>query len=407
MSVSFYATRSARATERCEVAVIGAGVCGLGAALELDRAGASVVLIDQGVLGAGASGRNAGYLMRGAADNYAAAVRDWGREGARFLWALSEANQSALIEHGAREAPGFAERPSCLLAASDSEAVELEESAALMREDGFHVDVQAGGEDIVWKHRSWPMALVNPDDFVCDPLELVKMLHAQFGGASFFGAEVFAIEARGDGLVIRTLRCDIACDRAMLCMNAWTGHLMPGLGQLVVPHRAQMVALDASSIDPDLMPRCAYYADHGSEYLRMYDATTLLLGGKRKLDAETEQTGAEHPTAAIQSALERFASELRGAPLPVVHRWSGTMAFTPDGLPIVGSVPLPAASDLTNASCAYAGHGDDRLWVCAGFNGHGMSLGFETGRRAAGAMLGETDAERKIAPLRIERFADV
>ncbi|HEV7515808.1 MAG TPA: FAD-dependent oxidoreductase, partial [Thermoanaerobaculia bacterium] len=54
------------------------------------------------------------------------------------------------------------------------------------------------------------------------------------------------------------------------------------------------------------------------------------------------------------------------------HRWAGTMAFTADGLPCIGTVPeIPAA--------LYA----------AGMNGHGMSLGFATGRYLARRVCGE------------------
>ena len=51
----------------------------------------------------------------------------------------------------------------------------------------------------------------------------------------------------------------------------------------------------------------------------------------------------------------------------MLHRWGGIMAFTDDGLPRTGGVPgVPGAT--------YA----------AGFNGHGMSLGFAMGRALAG-----------------------
>ncbi|HEY0782870.1 MAG TPA: FAD-dependent oxidoreductase, partial [Thermoanaerobaculia bacterium] len=76
----------------------------------------------------------------------------------------------------------------------------------------------------------------------------------------------------------------------------------------------------------------------------------------------------EHPTATVQGALDRFLEEAlpRFAEREVVKRWGGIMAFTSDGLPRQGGVPgVPGA-----------------LYV-AGFNGHGMSLGFATGKRLA------------------------
>ena len=72
--------------------------------------------------------------------------------------------------------------------------------------------------------------------------------------------------------------------------------------------------------------------------------------------------------------MERFLADAfpHLAGRPVVRRWAGIMAFTADGLPAIGSVP-----DVPGALYA------------AGFNGHGMSLGFITGRHLARRALGE------------------
>lgn len=50
-----------------EVAVVGAGLCGLATALELARLGAEVTLLDAGRIGAGASGRTGGLILEDSA----------------------------------------------------------------------------------------------------------------------------------------------------------------------------------------------------------------------------------------------------------------------------------------------------------------------------------------------------
>jgi glycine/D-amino acid oxidase-like deaminating enzyme len=60
------------------------------------------------------------------------------------------------------------------------------------------------------------------------------------------------------------------------------------------------------------------------------------------------------------------------------------MAFTPDGLPLIG--PLDP---------------DRRVWFCGGFNGHGMSLARRCARACAVEML---DGERSPFPL--SRFVE-
>ena len=51
----------------CEVCVVGGGLTGISAALHLARAGRRVVLLEQALLGWGASGRNGGQAQIGRA----------------------------------------------------------------------------------------------------------------------------------------------------------------------------------------------------------------------------------------------------------------------------------------------------------------------------------------------------
>ena len=51
--------------ERVDVAIVGSGYCGLSAAIELSAAGRSVVVLDAGELGIGASTRSGGMVTGG------------------------------------------------------------------------------------------------------------------------------------------------------------------------------------------------------------------------------------------------------------------------------------------------------------------------------------------------------
>ena len=52
----------------CEVVVVGGGLAGLWTALTLARRGRDVVVVEAGRIGAGASGRNAGFVSAGYAE---------------------------------------------------------------------------------------------------------------------------------------------------------------------------------------------------------------------------------------------------------------------------------------------------------------------------------------------------
>ena len=188
MSNSLWHIRAAPLPARAERVVIGAGIAGISAAMAFESLGLDTVLLDARYPGWGASGRNAGYLMRGAADNYAAAVDDLGRENAKLLWTLTERNLARLRDLGIDRVPHYRPQPSCLVAFDEEEATQLERSASLMAEDGF--DLESGatpgtGADPLWQHSPPRNGLVNPNDAVCDPMQVLTWLTAMLKRAPF------------------------------------------------------------------------------------------------------------------------------------------------------------------------------------------------------------------------------
>src|SRR6476661_4383194 len=94
MSVSVWQQKPGQADlYQCDIAVIGAGIVGTYTAYTLAAQGKKVALVESRFPAAGATGRNAGMSLMGAADNYATGVARFGREKARHLWHLTKENQ--------------------------------------------------------------------------------------------------------------------------------------------------------------------------------------------------------------------------------------------------------------------------------------------------------------------------
>lgn len=360
---------------RTDTLVIGAGIVGIGCALELQRRSVDYRIIDRLHPGAGASTRNAGFLMRGAADNYAFACDTLGRERTRALWAWTEENLAILREHDIAALSTYRATPSCLLAITDNEAAELTRSAQLMREDGFRVDLLESHTDTPWRHPDARLALINPDDATINPRQLIDTLAARLTQPILTHTDAFAIDLdRADHILIHTSRARIRAQRLLLCINAWTAQLLPDYAHRIVPNRGQMLALHAPTDHPNTPALSfAYYLNRGGEYLRRPDPDTIIVGGCRRHFETEERTLADATTPALQQSLEDFAAELLAHRFPVKARWSGPMAFTADGIPIVE--PLPENPNAV---------------VCAGFTGHGMSLGIRTARAAVDLALDHT-----------------
>jgi gamma-glutamylputrescine oxidase len=374
MSKSIWHLRDSPLPASADTVIVGAGIAGISAGLALEDRGESALILDQHRPGWGASGRNAGFLMRGAADNYAAAVRDLGRDQARMLWRLTEDNLKRLRSRGIEGLSGYRAQPSALVAFEETEAAELKASFELLHADGFEVEAIAEGDatDALWTHCPPRVGLVNAQDAVCDPVELLGFLLGELKESPCIDTRVLGFEPDGSGVIVRTDRGRIRAGRLLLCTNAYTASLVPAIGRAIEPNRGQMLSLDASTLPDDQRLRYAYYANHGSEYFRQVDDATIIVGGWRKHHAAAERTLENEPAEAVQSGLESFARRILGRSLPVTHRWAGTMGFTSDGLPLAG----PVSS------------GEPGIWICAGFTGHGMSMAHELAHRTVNAMLG-------------------
>jgi gamma-glutamylputrescine oxidase len=73
----------------CDVAVVGGGLAGLSAALELRQRGLGVVLLEAQQVGYGASGRNGGQAIHGLACEQSTIEGQLGLDEARRVWSMS------------------------------------------------------------------------------------------------------------------------------------------------------------------------------------------------------------------------------------------------------------------------------------------------------------------------------
>lgn len=384
MTVSFWGRSPAPNSFEVDATVVGGGICGLAAAIHLTRRGLRTIVLERHTPGSGASTRNAGFLMRGMAENYKVARDSLGVEAARNIWQWSEENLRGLRAEGADSLAGYRATPSCLLALDRDEADDLVESARLLNEDGFGSLLIEAGSDSAWSSGLPILGLVNPSDATVNPAELIALLAAKLGSAVASNQEVHAIEP-GDGVgpcIVRTATLEVRSSRVLVCTNADAGRLYPALAELVRPNRGQMLALRADGARLDY----AYYANQGHEYIRQTPDGTIVVGGCRKDHAEDERTSDDRTSEPVQACIEAFACGLLDRPIEVVARWAGTMGFSPDGMPLVGPI-TPEGS----------------VWFCGGFTGHGMSLAYRTSAGAVSAMLDGIESDPLVTAFSLSR----
>lgn len=365
--------RGADGSVDVDVEIVGAGVTGLSCALRLAGAGLRVRVHDERGVAGGASGRNAGFALRGAALPYDEARRVLGADVARELWALSE---EALGRLAGLAADAFRPEGSLRLAASAGERDRIRAEHDALREDGFAAEWReppvggCGGR--------FHGALFNPGDGALQPLRWIRRLAA---AALDAGAQIV------EGSRVASLDL-LAAPVVAVATDGYGAGLLPALAGAILPARGQVLATAPAA---RRSVTCPHYARDGYDYWQQLPDGRLVVGGGRDGDPAGEATSADALTPGIQGHLEALAAAILGEQPRITHRWSGAWGETPDRLPLVG--PLRSAVA-----------GRDGVWIAAGYSGHGNVLGLACGDLVARGILGEP-VDRLLAPFAPGRAA--
>ena len=344
-----------KALDAVDVAIIGAGITGCACALALARGGKRVAVYDARGIAEGASGRNGGFALRGAAARYDVARETYGVDAARELWTRTE---SAVDRLESLAADAFRRTGSLRLAADVAERVEIRAEYEALREDGFAAEWRDELPDLRPDFRG---AIFHPGDGAVQPARFVGRLAAR---------------AADEGVAFRAHQRvasldELDADEIVIATDGSGRGLLPELDEALWPARGQVLATEPLAEE---LFACPHYARQGFDYWQQLPDRRVVLGGFRDFSILTEMTDEETTTEPIQEALSAFLEELLGSLPKVTHRWAGIFGLTQDLLPLVGRVP-----------------GRDGIWVAAGYSGHGNVLGLLCGELVAGAILGGED----------------
>lgn len=362
---------------RTDVAIVGGGIAGISTALHLARQGASVVVLEKDTVACRASGRNDGQLLLGLGEHYHRIHGQFGAGCAQLLWDFLRDNHDAMrAELAASGVACELERHGGLrLAETPHEWHELQQAAALLAAEGKAHELVPAPELPRWLPAAvgFHGALHLPGEAIVQPVRMVRGLAGAAVRAGAIVAEhapVAAIDGDAGDFTVRLHDGrTLGASMVVHCTSTLARELdRSGLLQRAVfPFRGQVIATDplppatAAGFPPHAMSSNFCY-----EYFRI-SRGRFVIGGKR-WSVPGEQVGilddATHEpqiTANLLAYVHEHFPTLRGTPFP--HVWTGIMAGTPDGLPLVGALP-------------------DRpgTYALLAFNGYGLSFAFLAGR---------------------------
>lgn len=348
-----------------DVLIVGAGLAGLSTAYWLSEMDPSlkILIIDRSHLGAGASGRNAGFLTIGSAHFHQKLIERWGKEKAYEIYQFARKSLELMYEH--------------ILSKSSDIRFDHASSLTFLRNENQFSFTDDSRYQFKWK-KGPELSLALAQKFIgafehegeCRivPTDLLSHLKKTLQKRNIQIIEnLSAYELIPDGL--KTEEFKIKAKQVVLALNGYFSEFSNQFSSLIYPKRAQMLAVELES---ELNFTSLCYDPEERVYWRKTDSKTLIIGGKRLLDEKGESGNFEKISPKIQEALEEYlASELK-VKFKVIKRWSGIMGFTEDELPILSKVQAPLPT-----------------FVIGGFSGHGMGLGFHSGLEMAKLVTGK------------------
>lgn len=413
--------------KRVDVVVLGAGIIGICTALQLQRAGMEVALVDHGAPGEGTSFGNAGLIERASLYPYAfprqlstllryagnrsvEAHYHWGAllriapQLARYWWNSAPQRHERIMQaarpliehsvHAHNELAALAQTQQVLhtdgwikVARHQATLDRLLTDVTHLQGFGLQIDVldraalrllEPSLSDAVQGgvHFRDPLS-------VRDPIDLSRAYVAYFekiGGLCWHGDAQSLTQIAGGQWQVDTEEGAVQTERAVLCLGAWTGSITRRLGYrfpLFVKrgyHKHYALAHEAQ------LNHTVLDADGGFVLARMQRGVRLTTG--------VEFADLQAPPTPVQLArAEPLAREL----LPLgeamdAEAWMGHRPCFPDILPIIGQAPRHRG-----------------LWLHFGHHHHGLTQAASAGLLLAQMMSGQTPFTDP-APYRAERF---
>ena len=387
---------SLQSNAECDVAVVGGGLAGLSAAIELADRGYSVVVLEARQVGWGASGRNGGQVIAGLACDQSVIEQQLGAEASRKVWNMTLEALRLIGERRERFDIDCDWRSGYLsVAVGARKARALQAWQAHMQRSYSYTTQWIAPADL-------PQWIASPrfHSGVHDPLgghlHPLKYSLGLARAAASLGVRIHEESAvtgiePGSIVLLRTATGSVRASHVLLAGNVYLQGIAPALENRIMPVGTYIVASEA--LDPalaqSLVPSLSAVCDTNFvlDYFRPTADHRMLYGGRVSYSTATPMNLA----ASIQRRMARTFPQLQNT--RVDYAWGGFVDISMNRAPDFGRLPdAGAARAFSN------------VYYLQGFSGHGLALTGLAGRLVAEAIAGDAERFDTFARIRHRNF---
>jgi gamma-glutamylputrescine oxidase len=382
-----------------DVAIVGAGLAGMSAAIELADRGYRVVLLEARQVGWGASGRNGGQAIAGLACDQSVIDGQLGRTDSKRVWDMTLEAIRLIGERRERFAIDCDWRDGYLgLAVNERKARELHDWHEQMQRDY--------GYETRWiTPQDMPQWIASPrfHSGIHDPagghLHPLKYSMGLAAAAAALGVQIHEDSAvteilPGRVAKLRTAQGSVSASHVLLAGNVYLQGLAPVLESRVMPVGTYIVTSEQiePSLAASLVPSGSAVCDTNFvlDYFRPTLDHRMLYGGRVSYSTATPMNLA----ASMQQRMARTFPQLKNT--RVEYAWGGFVDISMNRAPDFGRLS-ERLHGLERSDWA-------NVYYLQGFSGHGLALTGLAGKLVAEAIAGDAERFDTFARIRHRSF---
>jgi gamma-glutamylputrescine oxidase len=383
-----------RGSEACDVAVVGGGLAGLSASLELAERGFAVRLLEARQIGWGASGRNGGQAIHGLACDQSTIELQLGLDESKRVWAMSIEALELLRQRITRHAIDCDWRDGYLgLATNARKGRELQDWAERMEQVYSYTQQHVPPAQMSgWiASERFHSGVFDPRSGHLHPLKYTLGLGraaTEAGVVIHENTPVQSLKA-GETAVLGTAQGQLRARHVLLAGNVYLQGIAPELEPRIMPvgtYIACTEKLDDALAD-SLIPSRAAVCDTNFvlDYFRTTNDQRMLYGGRVSYSTVTPMNLAESIRQRMVGTFPQLASA------KVEYAWGGFVDISMNRAPDFGRLPSQ-------------GRHAPNVYYLQGFSGHGLALTGLAGKLVAEAIAGDASRLDTFARIRHRPF---
>jgi len=396
---SYYAATAPRgpghaaldAAVECDVAVVGGGLAGLSAAIELAQRGFQVVVLEAQQVGWGASGRNGGQVIAGLACDQSVIEEQLGDTASRAVWDMTMEALRLIHERMNRFEIDCDWRSGFLSVAVNARKAKALQTwqAHMQRAYGYDTQWIAPADMPRWiASARFHSGVHDPLGGHLHPLKYslgLARAAAELGVQIYEGSAVLSMEP-GSTVTLRTARGKVRASNVLLAGNVYLHGVAPLLEKRIMPVGTYIVASEplAPDLARSLIPSGSAVCDTNFvlDYFRPTVDHRMLYGGRVSYSTATPMNLA----ASMQRRMATTFPQLSGT--EVEFAWGGFVDISMNRAPDFGRLPGAQSN----------------VYYLQGFSGHGLALTGLAGRLVAEAIAGDAERFDTFARIRHRPF---